>query len=73
MFWDEPAEGLFHVEVGFASFTDQHLIVFADLNGDKYTDIITISSDSKSFTMHLFDKKNLTFNNWRTVTPPNCI
>lgn len=44
MFWDEPPEGLFEVDVGLQNLTNQHLMVFADLNSDKYTDIITLDA-----------------------------
>lgn len=57
MFWDEPQEGLFEVEVGLQNLTNQHLMVFADMNSDKYTDIITIDSEGKSFSIYLFNKK----------------
>lgn len=46
MFWEEPPEGLFEVDVGLQSLVDQHLIAFADINNDKYTDVITLSADS---------------------------
>ena len=61
MFWDEPQEGLFEVDVGLQNLTNQHLMVFADMNSDKYTDIITIDSDGKSFSIYLFNKKQAQF------------
>jgi hypothetical protein len=32
-----------------------HLMAFADLNNDKYTDIITVSDARSTFTVHIFD------------------
>ena len=46
MFWDEPPEGLFEVDVGFEKFNNEHLMVFADLNADKYTDVVTMDADN---------------------------
>jgi len=47
MFWDEPPEGLFEVDVGFEKLKNQHLMVFADINADKYTDVVTIDAESQ--------------------------
>ena len=32
-----------------------NLMAFADLNNDKYTDIVTVSDSRKSFTVHFFE------------------
>jgi hypothetical protein len=42
MFWQEPPQGLFTVDVGLGNVTNQHLFAFVDLNADKYTDVITV-------------------------------
>jgi len=55
MFWDEPPEGLFEVDVGFSTLVNEHLLAFADVNSDKYTDIITLGENGKSFSIHLFN------------------
>ena len=73
MFWDEPPEGLFEVDVGFQNLNNEHLMVFADLNADKYTDVITLDAvSSQAFSIYLFSKHNLTFEFWRKVEPENC-
>lgn len=72
MFWDEPPEGLFEVDVGFKSLVNEHLMTFADVNSDKYTDVITLSNDAKSFSIHLFNQRKSRFELSRTVTPSEC-
>ena len=32
-----------------------NLMAFADLNNDKYTDIITVSDSKSAFTVHIFE------------------
>lgn len=62
MFWEEPKEGLYEIDVGLNA-TDAsgsgHIMAFADLNSDKYTDIITVNEAGDnglaSFNIHLFD------------------
>lgn len=72
MFWDEPPEGLFEVDVGLETLSNQHLMVFADLNSDKYTDMVTLDAD-QTLSFHLFSPKNFTFNLWTTLNPHNCL
>jgi hypothetical protein len=68
MFWDEPPEGLFEVDVGFEKLKNQHLVVFADINADKYTDVVTIDAESlQTLSIYLFNKHNLTFDFWRQI------
>lgn len=40
---------LLHEEAG------TNLMAFADLNSDKYTDIVTVSDSKQSFTVHFFE------------------
>ena len=68
MFWDEPPEGLFEVDVGFEKLKNQHLMVFADINADKYTDVVTIDAESQqTLSIYLFNKHNLTFDFLRQI------
>ena len=62
MFWEEPREGLYEIDVGLNStdaYESGHIMAFSDLNSDKYTDIITVNEPGKSglasFSIHLFD------------------
>ena len=48
MTWDHPPQGLFSVEIGLADVKNQDLMLFADINADKYTDLVTLDSDSKT-------------------------
>lgn len=47
-------------------------MAFADVNNDKYTDIITVSDDSLSFTIHLFDTLSNLYLESKTFKPTNC-
>jgi hypothetical protein len=61
--WDEPPEGLYEIDVGLHNLENPgHLMTFADLNSDKYSDVITASdhpaaNGRASFTIHFFDVK----------------
>ncbi len=72
MFWDEPPEGLFEVDVGLEALSNQHLMVFADLNSDRYTDIVTLEAE-QTLSFYLFNTKSFTFDLWTTLTPSNCL
>ena len=73
MFWDEPKEGLYEVDVNLFNATNPsvngHLMTFADLNNDKYTDIITVDESGSTFTLHLFNNKKSNFDLKKTITP----
>ena len=49
-----------------------NLMTFADLNNDKYTDIITVNEDYSSYTIHIFDPVKNMFNSQKTFKPNNC-
>ena len=76
MFWDEPPSGLYEVDVQLFNATNSevngHIMAFADLNGDKYTDIITVDEQGSSMTLHMFDMKKSAFDLKRTITPTDC-
>ena len=45
------------------------LMAFADLNNDKYTDIVTINDSKTSFTAHIYDSAKKMFAYQKTVKP----
>ena len=50
--------GLYEVDVGLRAAEGEvgnHLQTFADLNNDRYTDIITINDAKTLFTVHLYE------------------
>lgn len=47
-------------------------MVFADLNADKYTDVITVGSSGKSFEIYIFDTKTVRFHHATSITPSDC-
>ena len=47
-------------------------MAFADINNDKFTDIITTDLDKTHFTVHLFDKLLNMFAHFKTFRPENC-
>ena len=67
--------GLYEVDVGLRTSEGEqgnHLSTFADLNNDRYTDIITISEGKSSFTVHLFDPTKKMFVFQKTYKPSDC-
>ena len=46
-----------------------NLMAFADLNSDKYTDIVTVSDSKQSFTVHFFEPLKKMFVYQKTVKP----
>ena len=49
-----------------------HLSSFADLNNDRYTDIITINEQKTTFTIHLFEPTKKMFIFSKTYKPSDC-
>ena len=49
-----------------------HLMAFADINNDKYTDIITINEAKSTYTIHIFDTTRNMFIYQKTFRPENC-
>ena len=50
--------GLYEVDVGLRApegESGNHLSAFADINNDRYTDIITINEAKTVFTVHLYE------------------
>lgn len=44
-------------------------MAFEDMNGDKYTDMITVNDAKTEFTMHLFESSKKMFLFQKTVKP----
>ena len=75
LFWEQPQEGLYEVDVGLRAsdgITGNRLSVFADLNNDKYTDIITINDGFSAYTVHIFDPLKSMFTFQKTFKPNDC-
>lgn len=49
-----------------------NLMTFADINNDKYTDIITVNVDRSAFTVHIFDTVKNMFMYTKTFRPTDC-
>lgn len=49
-----------------------HLMAFADLNNDKYTDIVSVSDAKTSFTVHLFEPMKKMFLYQKTFKMTDC-
>ena len=48
IFWDQIPSGLFQVDVGLQNLTNKDLMLFADINGDKYQDVVLLDSTTKT-------------------------
>ena len=65
-FDSSPPEGLYNVDIGLGDRSDfGHLHNFADLNSDKYTDIVTVMPNSNQVQVHTFDSVHKMFEPWR--------
>lgn len=63
------------MDVGLRSFEKgegKYMMAFADINNDKYTDIITINKAKTTFTVHLFDTTRNMFIQQKTFRPTEC-
>jgi len=51
------------VDVGLRNGSEEGNIImaFADLNNDKYTDVVTIGDSKSSFTAHIYDSAKKMF------------
>ena len=47
-------------------------MTFADLNNDKYTDVITVNEDRTVFTAHIFDTVKNMFVFQKAFKPNDC-
>jgi hypothetical protein len=66
--------GLYEVDVGLRQpllpeEAGTNLMAFADLNSDKYTDIVTVSDSKQSFTVHFYEPLKKMFVYQKTVKP----
>jgi hypothetical protein len=66
--------GLYEVDVGLRQpllleESGTNLMAFADLNSDKYTDIVSVSDSKQSFTVHFFEPLKKMFVYQKTVKP----
>lgn len=48
-------------------------MLFADINNDKYTDIITVNEAKNAFTIHIFDFAKNMFNYQKTFKAGDCV
>ena len=62
LFESSPPEGLYNVDIGVGDIYDfGHLHTFADMNADKYTDIVTVMKDSNQVQILTYDAINKMF------------
>jgi hypothetical protein len=47
-------------------------MAFADLNSDKYTDVITADALFQQLFLYAFDEHRLQFKLWKSITPTRC-
>jgi hypothetical protein len=73
LFWEEPPEGLYEVDVGLrqpqSNGGGMNMMAFSDMNSDKYTDIVTVNDARTEFTVHLFEPTRKMFTIQKTVKP----
>ena len=71
-FESSPPEGLYNVDIGMSDLNDfGQLQVFADLNSDKYTDMVTVRGGSGIF-IHTYDYFTKMFTPWKDFNVDGC-
>lgn len=74
IFWEKDHQGMIPLDLGFNKFTDAMMIIaVADMNGDKYTDIITINQERSAFRLFLYNINTKTFENGDKEFPTECM
>ena len=69
-----PPEGLYNVDIGLSELSDfGHLHTFADLNSDKYTDMVTVVSPGNQVQVHTYDDTVKMFVPWTTFSVDGCL
>ena len=72
-FDSEPPEGLYNVDIGTSEISDfGHLQTFADMNSDKYTDLISVESGSNQVKIHIYDNLTKMFTLWHSFAVEGC-
>ena len=66
-FDSSPPEGLYNIDIGMSDIENVgHLQTFADMNSDKYTDMVTTVSGSNEVNIHIYDTITKMFVLWRS-------
>ena len=61
--------GYYPVNVGLPN-EEMRIMAIADLNNDKYNDIVTINASGSRFSVHYFEETTLTYTNTVSVDLP---
>lgn len=68
-----PPEGLYNVDIGLSEVADfGHLQIFADMNSDKYTDLVTVMGNSNKIQINTYDKQSKLFSPWKMIFVDGC-
>lgn len=79
--WSYKSDGLYEVDIGINSGTDSAnatlsdgslVVAIGDLDDDKHNDIITMTDNQSSFTVHFYDEKNMDYSNSLKVDSGSC-
>ena len=78
-FETQPPEGLYDVDIGLTDISDfGHLHTFADMNSDKYTDMVTVvenaeSGNANEVHVHIYDHSRKLFSpSWKQFVVQGC-
>lgn len=68
-----PPEGLYNVDIGLSDIHDfGHLQIFADMNSDKYTDLVTVIGESNTIQISTYDNLTKLFSPWMMFQVEGC-
>lgn len=71
-----PPEGLYQVDLGIGGERNSadfgHIMALADVNSDKFTDIVSLDPDGKTVHLNTYDSLRTTFTKWKSFAVPTC-
>lgn len=74
IFWEKDQQGMVELDLFFSNVTESMLIVaVGDMDGDKYTDVITINQERNAFRVFLYNSKSKRFVFGEREFPVDCM
>lgn len=74
IFWEKDQQGMVELDLFFSNVTNSLLIVaVGDMDGDKYTDVITVNQERSAFRVFLYNSKSKRFVFGEREFPTECI
>ena len=73
-FESSPPEGLYNIDIGMSGMSDfGHIQTFADMNSDKYTDMVNVLGGTNTIQIHCYDSLAKIFSIWKEFKVEGCV